>query len=322
MTKSTITRERLEELAAGQSGFNLRIATHEESQELACMALAAMDSEPVGYFGRFDPDDDDLIDQCSKNVKGAFPLYRHAQPAPEYPETLPCPVFLDPGMRFGKGVKTRLVLEAIQRRAEHYAELEAMTPEERAEYDAGIEAFKAMLPQPAPVMPEEMPCGGAADDYHDGYQDGWNACRAVMLQAQPSDDGEPTDDERLMAIEGINNCERCGDEGWIVGEMGITRCACSQDGTLTSEDAKQFEPVTTANKLGNSPVIPDTWIPVSERMPGSQEWVIVFAKWANQQVLCWDDVQNRWTDFEDQTYYADMFTHWMPLPASPQEVKP
>ncbi len=41
------------------------------------------DSETVGYFGRFDPDDEDLIDQCSKNVKGAFPLYRHAQPAPE-----------------------------------------------------------------------------------------------------------------------------------------------------------------------------------------------------------------------------------------------
>ncbi|MGL0825930.1 hypothetical protein [Klebsiella pneumoniae] len=40
------------------------------------------DSEPIGYFGRFDPDDEDLIDQCSKNVNGAFPLYRHAQPAP------------------------------------------------------------------------------------------------------------------------------------------------------------------------------------------------------------------------------------------------
>lgn len=47
MTKSTITRERLEELASGQSGFNLRIATLEESQELARMALAAMDSEPA-----------------------------------------------------------------------------------------------------------------------------------------------------------------------------------------------------------------------------------------------------------------------------------
>ncbi|WP_236650910.1 DUF551 domain-containing protein [Citrobacter freundii] len=75
---------------------------------------------------------------------------------------------------------------------------------------------------------------------------------------------------------------------------------------------------TTMLQAGNSPVTPDGWIPVSERMPGSQEWVIVFAKWANQQVLCWDDVANRWTDFEDQSYYADMFTHWMPLPAAPK----
>ncbi|HHJ0005819.1 TPA: hypothetical protein ACQDK2_005945 [Raoultella planticola] len=51
-------------------------------RELQERRKAAMDSEPVGYFGRFDPDDEDLIDQCSKNVKGAFPLYRQAQPAP------------------------------------------------------------------------------------------------------------------------------------------------------------------------------------------------------------------------------------------------
>ncbi len=55
MTKSTITRERLEELASGQSGFNLRIATLEESKELARMALAAMDSSesvelPLDYL--------------------------------------------------------------------------------------------------------------------------------------------------------------------------------------------------------------------------------------------------------------------------------
>lgn len=35
----------------------------------------AVQQEPVGYFGRFDPDDEDLIDQCSANIKGAFPLY-------------------------------------------------------------------------------------------------------------------------------------------------------------------------------------------------------------------------------------------------------
>ncbi|HBT0796162.1 hypothetical protein [Klebsiella quasipneumoniae] len=148
MTKSTITRERLQEIA--EDGF----LKHGESKELARMALAAMDSEPVAEVLSNRPGND------TSTIDGALPvgtqLYLHAQPAPEYPEVLPCSVFLEPGLRFGKGVKTRLVLEAIQRRAEHYAELEAMTPDERAEYDAGIEAFKAMLPQPAPVVPDDV----------------------------------------------------------------------------------------------------------------------------------------------------------------------
>ncbi|ECT8714334.1 hypothetical protein B6M02_05765 [Salmonella enterica subsp. enterica serovar Sandiego] len=63
----------------------------------------------------------------------------------EIPETLPCPVFLEPGLKFGKGVPTRFVFGALRRRADYYAELEAMTPEQRAEHDAGIAEFKAML---------------------------------------------------------------------------------------------------------------------------------------------------------------------------------
>ncbi len=98
--------------------------------------------------------------------------------------------------------------------------------------------------QPAPVVPEEATPDSIEilasarrrdhavfqwnEDQRNAAADSWNACRAAMLQAQPDDDGEPTDDERIMTIEGILNCERCGDEGWIVGEMGITRCACSQ----------------------------------------------------------------------------------------------
>ena len=90
MTKSTITRERLEKIKSWRetygAGSNVMLPA-EEAEELARIALAAMDSEPVGYFGRFDPDDEDLIDQCSKNVKGAFPLYRHAQ-QPVAPEEM------------------------------------------------------------------------------------------------------------------------------------------------------------------------------------------------------------------------------------------
>lgn len=83
--------------------------------------------------------------------------------------------------------------------------------------------------------------------------------RAAILQAQSDDDGEPTDDERIMAIEGIHNCERCGDEGWVVGEMGITRCACGQDSpvcTCPSGDGSLRWPCPS--HPSNYPVIPDS----------------------------------------------------------------
>ena len=62
--------------------------------------------------------------------------------------------------------------------------------------------------QPAPVVPDEKDKTVDADDHPLlwSFNAGWNACRAAMLQAQPDDDGEPTDDERIMTIEGILNC--------------------------------------------------------------------------------------------------------------------
>lgn len=139
---------------------------------------------------------------------------------------------------------------------------------QEADRGEGMEVRKLYAaPQPAPVVPA-VPDKELSDDVLDGIIAGAKTSMeqylALSLKAEREAwrQGEPTDDERIMAIEGINNCERCGDEGWIVGEMGITRCACSQDGTLTSEDTKQFEPVTTTNKLGNSPVIPDGYVMV------------------------------------------------------------
>lgn len=90
-----------------------------------------------------------------------------SQTTQEYPETLPCPVHLVPGLRFGKGCKTEGLLIALQRRAEYYAELDAMTPEERAKHDARIAEFKSMLPQPVPVVSGEsasQPLTGALRD--------------------------------------------------------------------------------------------------------------------------------------------------------------
>ncbi|MCR2796433.1 hypothetical protein NQ094_10445 [Enterobacter kobei] len=110
--------------------------------ELARIALASLEAEPVGTFKK---------GPCGYHPsfhEDAVPLYT-APPAtesvPDYPEVLPCPVMLEPGLRFGKGVNTRTMLGALQRRAEYHAELEAMTPEQRAEHDAGMKEFAAML---------------------------------------------------------------------------------------------------------------------------------------------------------------------------------
>lgn len=90
MTKSTITRERLEELASGQSGFNLRIATLEESQELARMALATLASDPVAEV--YQPQNAGICAPLGPSIRMLCPLepgeklYRYAQPAPVVPD--------------------------------------------------------------------------------------------------------------------------------------------------------------------------------------------------------------------------------------------
>ena len=78
MTKSTITRERLQEIA--EDGF----LKHGESKEWARMALAAMDGEPVAEVLSNRPGND------TSTIDRALPvgtqLYRHAQPAPVVPD--------------------------------------------------------------------------------------------------------------------------------------------------------------------------------------------------------------------------------------------
>ena len=85
MTKSTITRERLQEIA--EDGF----LKHGESKELARMALVAMDSEPVCFVS-----ERNLATltkyRAAVKVKAEpvmvrpVALYRHAQPAPVVPD--------------------------------------------------------------------------------------------------------------------------------------------------------------------------------------------------------------------------------------------
>lgn len=173
----------------------------------------------------------------------------------------------------------------------------------------------------------------------------------------------PTDDERIMAIEGIHNCERCGDEGWVVGEMGITRCACGHPGNspvipdgyvmvpkcLLSElrdwahpeieeycemwagrrddefpalrkfiadtDALLAAPPQPQNAQQNIPEIIPGWIPVSERMPETDGNYWGWWSESKRQGPVWFIKSELQAQFQ-----SSEITHWMPLPAAPQEV--
>ncbi|HGZ2531617.1 TPA: hypothetical protein ACOIJU_000049 [Klebsiella pneumoniae] len=193
MTKSTITREQAQKIiVAADEVITALAGTNEDVhpddskkmcelwddlndrhappvvvRELARMALAAMDSEPVAWT-----DEEELRDVNVAGIgylfgidreanKFADPrrqimLYRHAQPAPEYPEVLPCSVLLEPGLRFGKGIKTSSVLAALARRAVYESDMAALSQEERAEFQARIEDFKALIAQPVPVVPQDV----------------------------------------------------------------------------------------------------------------------------------------------------------------------
>lgn len=64
---------------------------------------------------------------------------------------------------------------------------------------------------------------------------------------------------------------------------------------------------------GNSPVIPDGWVACSERMPETMVSALVTGTWFHHAVAFWDGLS--WCDLD----FEQPVTHWMPLPAAPQQ---
>ncbi|CUZ15647.1 Uncharacterised protein [Serratia marcescens] len=198
------------------------LAANREAQPVAMGKFAGwgLYHTKSGEFGNWlkstpESDNSHAISQGYANVK----LYT-APPAPVYPERLPCPVHLLPGLKFGKGVPTRSMLDALVRRAEYEAELDAMTPEQKAENDARLDKLKELIPQPA--MPGIITASMAAEkafrlgavlngDEAEQFAEGWNACRAAML-AKPVSGGYKLPDSVLVLLNHIEDV--LDDENW------------------------------------------------------------------------------------------------------------
>ncbi|HFJ2988820.1 TPA: DUF551 domain-containing protein [Klebsiella pneumoniae] len=283
MTKSTITREQLLEIIETdhvQCG---------EASYLARMALAAMDSEswclPLDYLqGHKDglewaaqlaeanhPETgdwlyDDPIELAKAIRKG--PDMPPVQPvADSEPDRNPVLAYADSYRDMAKqGVESVPIWSVITDLERNIAPLYRHA-------------------QPAPVVPDERDKAVDADDHPLlwSFNEGWNACRAAMLQA---------------------------------GNSPAQSDCCPAQNHVSPE------------QNGDTPAKNQGWIPVSEQMPPSRHEVLVGRWWGEKPRWCckWATYIPGHPDAQSSGWLIPGAswtpTHWMPLPAAPQEVKP
>lgn len=309
MTKSTITREQLEEWVAQFDEDSGCDATDRQLEALIRQSLAAMACEPVAYMyrdnlysdarfsleskiGNWSPED------ISEFEISETPLYRHAQPALVVPDEIKHRIG---GLDWGW----------------------------EGEFNRGWNACRAAMLQAEPVCtcPSgdgslRWPCPvhpGSSPVIPDGY---------VMVPmrltaengAKGALSGEFSETKFVNCPEcfGDDECETCDGSGRIEITVPVTWT------TIKEIWAKGVEHFAAAPQSpgGDHATVPGKWIPVSERLPedSGRYWCYVeeqndLGKSHYQWNCSWNG-DRWWVESEG----GGIVTHWMPLPAAPQEV--
>ncbi|MFT3523428.1 DUF551 domain-containing protein, partial [Klebsiella pneumoniae] len=198
--------------------------------------------------------------------------------------------------------------------------------------------YREAGPQPAPVVPEEKPIPNTLSMYAvDAVAaiaevKGWNACRAAMLDAEPVTMANKLPDDF--------DFDRFNDVTWLECVASnphmhspttstIARVALELNKRIgagnspAQSDCCPAQNHVSPEQNGDTPAQSQGWIQVSERMPIEFEAVIAFDG---------DQVYGEAMYSSDDGFTIDGYdpcdrvqlqnvTHWMPLPAAPQEVK-
>lgn len=246
MTKSTITRERAQQIFLG----NGPEPSASEERELARMALAAMDSEPVAYSLIF------------RNMDGVLNNYINTNTT----------------------FSTREKAEAYGKGGSY-----EMRSDGRLEWVPNTALDPVVVPlyrhaQPAPVVPV-----------------GLEHLRSIVA------------DPRLLPRR----------KEWIGGQQ-FSYVLLEEVEAIVDEACRAAMLAAAQQSPGSEPAtVPGKWIPVSERMPVEFEAVIAFdgdQVYGEAMYSSGDGFTIDGYDPCDRVQLQSV-THWMPLPAAPQEVK-
>ena len=198
----------------------------------------------------------------------------------------------------------------------------ALTDESNKEQSDVIPVYAA---PPVPVVPEEKPMPNPLKMYAvDAVAAiaevrGWNACRAAMLQAEPVSNSDELPLDYLQ-----------GHKDGLEWAAQLAEANNPQTGDWLYDDpidlarAIRKGPDMPTVQAGNYPVTPDGWISCSERMPNTKTAVLVAVefdrkgdwrmKWATY-IPGHPDANDGWI-IPGASWKP---SHWMPLPAAPQQ---
>lgn len=174
----------------------------------------------------------------------------------------------------------------------------------------------------APPAPVSVPAAMEIDDDFDsafehGKAVGWNAYRAAMLQAEPVSNSDELPLDYLQ-----------GHKDGLEWAAQLAEANHPQTGDWLYDDqidlamAIRKGPDMPTVQGGNSPVTPDGWISCSEQMPSAGEQVLAYRPDAPES----NDPLIKMATYVGGSAHGHGFdcyckpTHWMPLPAAPQEV--
>lgn len=302
---TTITKERIELFIKNPLDNGL---TRGEQMELARIALASLEAEPVAWLlsggGAKNNVSFDSGNAYADPLREVTPLYT-VPPAPvSVPAAMEIDDDFDSAFEHGKAV--------------------------------GWNAYRAAMLQAEPVSnSDELPL-----DYLQGHKDGleWAAQQAEANHPQTGDwlyddpielarairKGPDIPEFKSVSVDEDDNFYSWFGRLWYENyqKNNYTTSAKQMLGTMAEFAYRAGR--ESAALAGNSPVIPDGWISCSELMPDDGQHVIIlcdgafvlYAQYRDGEFF--DIVRNGDEFFETQSRNV---THWMPIPEPPQEAK-